>query len=51
MYKKNIAKLQIVQNFAARIVTGTRKYEHIKPVLQQLKWLPVSICCNIKILL
>ena len=41
--KENIAKLlQSVQNFAARIVTGTRKYNHITPVLKQLDWLPVS---------
>ena len=40
--KKNIAKLQTVQNFAAQIVTGTRKYDHITPLPQQLKWLPVS---------
>ena len=40
--QKNIAKLQSVQNFAARIVSGTRKYDHITPVLQQLNWLPVS---------
>ena len=39
--KKNIAKLQNVQNFAARIVTDTKKYDHITPVLVQLKWLPV----------
>ena len=46
--KKNIAKLQTVQNFAARIVTGTRKYDHITPVLQQLKWLPVSYTLRYK---
>ena len=40
--KKNISKLQNVQNFAARIITGTRKYDHITPALQQLKWLPVQ---------
>ncbi len=40
--KENIAKLQSVQNFAARIVIGTRKYDHITPVLQQLDWFPVS---------
>ena len=40
--KRNIAKLQSVQNFAARIVTGTRKYDHVTPVLQQLCWLLVS---------
>ena len=46
--KKNIAKLQTVQNFAARIVTGTRKYDHITPVLQQLNWLPVSYMLQYK---
>ena len=40
--KKNIARLQKVQNFAARIVTGTRKYEHITPMLKELHWLPVA---------
>ena len=40
--KKNISKLQKVQNFAGRIISGTRKYDHITPVLKELKWLPVS---------
>ena len=40
--KKNIAKLQKVQNFAARIVTGTKKFDHITPSLKQLNWLPVN---------
>ena len=40
--KKNIERLQKVQNFAARIITGTQKYEHITPILKQLNWLPVS---------
>ncbi len=39
---KNISKLQTVQNFATRLLTGTRKYDHITPVLKQLKWLPVE---------
>ena len=26
---KNLKKLQTLQNFAARIVTGTRKFDHI----------------------
>ena len=46
--KKNIAKLQTVQNFAAQIVTGTRKYDHITPMLQQLKWSPVSYTLRYK---
>ena len=40
--KKNIAKLQKVQNFAARIVSGKKKFDHITPSLMQLKWLPFS---------
>ena len=38
----NIAKLQRVQNSLARVVTGTRKYDHITPTLAKLHWLPVS---------
>ena len=30
-----------VQNAAARVVTGTRKFDHITPVLHQLHWLPM----------
>lgn len=41
--KKNLEKLQRVQNFAARIITGTRKHEHISPVLRELNWLPVHL--------
>ena len=40
--KKNIARLQKVQNFAARIVTGARKYDHITPMLKELYWLTVA---------
>jgi hypothetical protein len=40
--KKHIAKLQKVQNFAARIVTGTKKFDHITPSLKQLNRLPVN---------
>ena len=41
--KSNISKLQSTQNFAARIATSSRKYDHITPVLKELKWLPVAI--------
>ena len=37
--KKNIKKLQNVQNFAARILTRSRKFDRITPVLKELKWL------------
>ena len=39
--KTNVRKLQKILNFAARILTGTRKNEHITPVLNNLRWLSV----------
>ena len=30
-----------VHNAAARFITGTRKYDHIMPVLRNLHWLPI----------
>ena len=38
----NIRKLQGVQNFAASIVSGTRKYDHVTPTLKNLRWIPVE---------
>ena len=31
-----------MQNFAAHIITGTRKFDHITPALRDLGWLPVK---------
>jgi len=36
-----LRRLQAIQNAEARIVTGTRRREHITPDLRQLHWLPV----------
>ena len=41
-YASNICKLQGVQNFAARIVSGTRKFDHVSPALKDLRWIPVK---------
>ena len=38
----NIRKLQSAQNFAALIVSNTKKYDHVTPVLKRLRWLPVK---------
>ena len=40
--KNNIKKLQLIQNFACKIVTGSQKYDHVTPLLQQLNWLSVN---------
>jgi len=37
-----IWKVQSTQNAAAPLLTRTRRYEHISPVLHQLHWLPVQ---------
>lgn len=38
--KTAIAPLKACLNAAARIITGTRKYDHISPHLKALNWLP-----------
>ena len=40
--KRNISNLQRIQNNAARVVTGTKKFEHITPALKELHWLKVT---------
>ena len=49
--KMQLKKLQYVQNTAARIVTQTRTFDHITPVLFDLHWLPVSYRIVFKVLL
>ena len=44
-------RLQLVQNRAARIVTFTKKYEHITPSVMDLHWFPVEYRIIYKILL
>ena len=36
-----LRKLQSVQNATARLITGTRRRDHITPVLRELHWLPI----------
>ena len=49
--KSLISRLQHMQNTAARIVTQSRRYDHITPVLYDLHWLPVCWRIKYKILL
>ena len=39
--KSQIARLQLVQNAAARLLLNCRKHEHITPILRSLHWLPI----------
>ena len=40
--KRNLHKLQLVQNFAARVVLGLRKFDHISQGRRSLRWLDVT---------
>lgn len=46
-----LSRLQRIQNSAARLVTQTRRCDHITPVLRELHWLPVKWRIEFKILL
>ena len=49
---KDIGKIQRVQNMAARLISHTKKRDHITPILRdQLHWLPVDQRIQFKILL
>ena len=37
-FEQNIHKLQLGQNFTARVLTNSRKFDHILPVLRELVW-------------
>ena len=48
--QSHIAPLQRIQNSAARLVSRTKKSDHITPVLRSLHWLPVSHRIQFKVL-
>ena len=47
----SLRRLQLVQNAAARLLTGIKKSDHITPILISLHWLPVKYRIDFKILL
>ncbi len=49
--QSSLNRLQLVQNAAARLLTNTRKHEHIAPIVYSLHWLTVSFRVDLKILL
>ena len=46
---EEVARLQRIQNCAARLVLRKRKYDHVTPLLKQLHWLPVLSRVQFKI--
>ncbi len=41
--QSSLNRLQLVQNAAARLLTNTRKHEHITPIVYSLHWLDLKI--------
>ena len=48
--KKQINRLQLSHNNAARLISLTPRCDHITPVLNELHWLPVYKRCQFKVL-
>ena len=41
--EENIKKVQLIQNYAARVIVGNvGKYDHVSPLLKELGWLPIK---------
>ena len=49
--KAQLAKLQRIQNAAARLITGAKIADHVTPILKSLHWLPVHLRIRFKLLL
>ena len=43
--------MQRVQNFAARLIMGAKKHEHITPILVNLHWPPIRKRINFKVII
>ncbi len=50
-HRKLLDRLQMVQNSAARLMTGTGKHDHITPALRSLHWLPAPYRIHFKIVI
>ncbi len=44
-----ISRLQVFQNAATKLLTGTKTRDHISPILASLHWLPVKFRIDFKI--
>ncbi len=47
--KSQVARLQLVENAAAKFLKNGRKYDHATPILRALHWLPVHVRNDFKV--
>ena len=45
-----LQRLQLVQNSAPRVISQTKRYTSITPILNEIHWLPINKRCQVKIL-
>ena len=50
LLKREIVKLQRVQNCAPRLVSGIGRSDHVTPIMKDLHWLPLGAPIDFKIL-
>ena len=48
--KYEVDKLQRIQNAAAKVILGLKKFDHVTPALVNLHWLPIALRIDFKIL-
>ena len=48
---KQTQRLQKIQNWVARLIDGAMRYSHATPLLKKLRWLPIAVRVEFKILL
>ena len=46
-----LLRLQLVRNSTARVISQTKRYTSITPILNELHWLPINKRCQFKILI
>ena len=51
LHMNRLQRLQLVQNSAARVISQTKRYTSITPILNELHWLMINKRCQFKILL
>ncbi len=49
--KSSTARLQLVQNAAAKFLKVQCKFDHVTPILKSLHWLPVHLRIEFKMIL
>jgi hypothetical protein len=49
--KSQIDRLQLIQNAAAKMITGSSRTDHVTPLLRDLHWLPMAVRVKFKLLL